>query len=103
MIWRTHFVLLCLLSFTALGCPKWHRGDFTMVAREAIVTETNGRPTTGKACFNMAKNYTLQDDAVFEFAVRDAILNADGGNALLNATFEDKGLCVHVTGTAVTK
>jgi hypothetical protein len=86
----------------SLAC--WHRGDFTIIARAPVAdSEPSGVPVSGKACFNMPKNYTFQGDAVFEFAVRDAISKAPGANALINAWFTDRGDCVQVNGIAVTR
>jgi hypothetical protein len=97
-----YFLLIGMVATISLGC--WHRGDFTILARVPVAASgRSGVPVTGMACFNMPKNYTFQGDAVFEFAVRDAVSKVPGANALINATFTDRGECVHVEGTAVTR
>jgi hypothetical protein len=80
-----------------------HRGDFSILSRNAPADSGLGIPVTGEACFSALKAYALSGDAVFEFAVRDAISKAAETNALAQATFEDTGACVQVKGLAVTR
>ena len=95
-------LLIAAMAAAIAGC--WHRGDFSVLAREPLASSgPQGVPVKGKACFNILKDYFFLGDAVFEFAVRDAISKAPGANALLNATFEDRGECVYVEGSAVTR
>jgi len=97
-----YLLVIGMATTVSLGC--WHRGNFAMLARAPIAIDgPSGVPVTGKACFNLPKNYTFQGDAVFEFAVRDAVSKVEGANALINASFEDRGECVHVNGIAVTR
>lgn len=74
-----------------------------MLSCQHFGARLSGTPVTGEACFNVWKNYTFQGDPVCELAVRDAISQAPGANALADVTLEGRGTCVHVKGLAVTQ
>jgi hypothetical protein len=93
-----------LLALLFTGCAKLS-GTFSIAAPPGLhstLPEAIAK-VTGKSCFSYGKALLEQDDPAIERAVRDAISKAPGANALINASFEDQGECIIVTGWAVAK
>jgi len=92
--------LLSILLVT--GCAYRERGRAAIIIPDRANVPHNAEAlgrVTGRACFSSTSE--LSDDLVISAAVRAALRQAPGANALLDVELIDNGPCLLATGLAL--